>query len=72
MSCSKLPLFMAYLAEHVPPESPLNRCKKGPLHKKRKPSSAPRKRQATLPPFVRKVYPEGIYRGILKEKGMII
>ncbi len=34
-------------------------------------SQKPTKNRKTLPPFQRKTYPEGIYKGILKEKGLL-
>ncbi|MFC0815000.1 hypothetical protein ACFHYJ_07570 [Pasteurella multocida] len=63
---SKLPLFILQLDRRIPVEKVINRNTIG-RHESNKPSV--KKSRARLPPFVRKTYPNGIYQGILQERG---
>ncbi|HHT7857012.1 hypothetical protein ACNGTO_01140 [Bisgaard Taxon 45] len=66
---SKLPLFILQLDRRIPVEKVVNRNRIGRQESKKSTKPSIKKNRAKLPPFVRKTYPNGIYQGILQERG---
>ncbi|MGY4677322.1 hypothetical protein ACWIT3_06245 [Pasteurella sp. P03HT] len=66
---SKLSLFILQVAQGLPVEKVINRNRIGRQERNQSSKPSVKKSRAKLPPFVRKTYPNGIYQGILQERG---